>query len=135
VAKKTAGSGPPVIVDETVVAEVVEPAATSGVAAFAWPVRTKDKVAIVGFADGHRHLAPFDDPEWEIWGLNRLHQVMPGKRWDRWFEIHDVGMYLGEKPDEEHLAFLRTFPGPVYIRPQDMGRIPIPSAQPYPFPR
>lgn len=98
-----------------------------------YPVRTKDKVAIVGFADGHRDQAPFADPDFEIWGLNRLHSAMPGKRWDRWFEIHDLGMYLGEKPDEEHLAFLRTFPGPVYIRPQDVGRVPIPSAQPYPL--
>lgn len=100
-----------------------------------YPVRTKDKVAIVGFADGHRHMAPFDNPEFEIWGLNRLHSVLPG-RYDRWFEIHDVGMYLGDKGtpvDKDHLEFLRTFPGPVYLRPQDMGRIMCPSAIPYPI--
>ncbi len=99
-----------------------------------YPQRTKDRVAIVGFADGHRAQAPFDDPTFEIWGLNRLHTVLPG-RYDRWLEIHDIGMYLGEKGqpvDTEHLEFLRTFPGPVYLRPQDMGRIMCPSAQPYP---
>jgi hypothetical protein len=94
----------------------------------------KDKVAIVGFADGHRHMAPYADPDFEIWGLNRLHSQQPG-RWDRWFEIHDVGMYTGEKGpvDTEHLEFLRTFPGPVYLRPQDMGRVMCPASQPYPI--
>lgn len=109
----------------------------------AFPARLKDKVALVGFADGHRHLAPFNNPEFEIWGLNRLHAVLPG-RYDRWLEIHDIGMYLGEdyqddsggghrEADTQHLEFLRTFPGPVYLRPQDMGRILCPSAQPYPM--
>lgn len=104
-----------------------------------YPLRTKDKVAIVGFADGHRHLAPFQDPEFEIWGLNRLHSVLPG-RYDRWFEIHNIGLYTGgtvqtgtTPPDTEHLEFLRTFAGPVYLRPQDMGRIMCPNAQPYPI--
>lgn len=99
-----------------------------------YPQRLKDRVAIVGFADGHRHMAPFDNPEFEIWGLNRLHSVLPG-RYDRWFEIHDVGMYLGEKGpvDTDHLEFLRTFAGPVYLRPQDVGRIMCPSAVPYPL--
>jgi hypothetical protein len=100
-----------------------------------YPVRTKDKVAIVGFADGHRDLAPFDNPEFEIWGLNRLHAAMAGKRWDRWFEIHSIPHeYLGgngQPPDKDHLEFLRTFPGPVYIRPQDVGTIQCPSAAPY----
>jgi hypothetical protein len=95
----------------------------------------KDKVAIVGFADGHRHLAPYADPDFEIWGLNRLHANQPG-RWSRWFELHDLSLYTGEKgapPDTEHLEFLRTFPGPVYLRAQDMGRIMCPSAVPYPL--
>lgn len=97
-----------------------------------YPVRTKDKLAIVGFADGHRALTPFANPDFEIWGLNRLHSVLPG-RYDRWFEIHDLGQYLGEKPDKDHLEFLRTFPGPVYLRAQDVGRIMCPSAVPYPL--
>ena len=125
-AKKTAGSGPP-IVEAEVVAEPVNP----------FPVRTRDKVAIVGFAEGHRHLTPFADPSWEIWGLNRLHQVLPG-RYDRWFEIHALSMYLGagDKPvDTGHLEFLRTFPGPIYLRPQDMGLVQCPSAVPYPVNR
>lgn len=100
-----------------------------------YPVRTKDKLAIVGFADGHRDLAPFADPDFEIWGLNRLHSAMPGKRWDRWFEIHSIPkLYLiteDHPADTEHLEFLRTFPGPIYLRPQDVGTIQCPSAVPY----
>jgi hypothetical protein len=100
-----------------------------------YPLRSRDKVAIVGFADGHRALAPFDDPTFEVWGLNRLWSALPGKRFDRWFEIHSIpGLYLeGEDhpADKDHLAFLAKFAGPIYIRPQDMGTIPCPSAQPY----
>lgn len=45
------------------------------------------KVAIVGLSDSSRHLAPWNDPEWELWGL----------AWDadryqfrRVFEMHDM---------------------------------------------
>lgn len=118
---ETAGSGPsrpksrkrPVLVDEQPVP-------------FA---RTTDKVAIVGFAEGHRHLAPFDDPTFEIWGLNRLYTVQPG-RWTRWFEIHALkGFY---EADPAHREWLRTFKGPIYMRPQDVGVYDIPTAVPYP---
>ena len=48
--------------------------------------RPHKKVCIVGFADT-KDQAPFDDPTWEIWGLNDLHAQL--KRYDRWFDIHD----------------------------------------------
>lgn len=121
-AKKTAGSGTPIIVAESaVVAEPINPQK--------YPQRTRDKVAIVGFAEGHRHLTPFDDPSFEIWGLNRLWTVLPG-RWDRWLELHSLTKYYEEDP--QHREFLRTFKGPVYLRPQDMGIYDIPMAVPYP---
>lgn len=44
------------------------------------------KCAIVGFASSSRNMAPFNDPSFEIWGLNSLYALIP--RWDRWFEIH-----------------------------------------------
>jgi hypothetical protein len=68
--------------------------------------------------------------------LNRLHSAMPDKRWTRWFEIHDIAkFYMGEKPDKEHLEFLRTFPGPIYLRPQDMElpNLACPSKVAYPL--
>ena len=40
---------------------------------------TKHKIAVIGFADGHRDSAPWDDPDMEFWGLNRLHQVLPNR--------------------------------------------------------
>lgn len=98
-----------------------------------YPERTKDKVAIVGFAP-HRVLAPFDDPSFEIWGLNRLHTVMPGKRWDRWFEIHDLSLYDPEA-DADHIAFLGSFEGMVILRPQDVGRYAVPNGVPFPLGR
>jgi hypothetical protein len=48
------------------------------------PKRTK--VAIMGFATSSRSLAPFDDPEWEIWTLNQLYRHVP--RCTRHFDIH-----------------------------------------------
>ena len=56
----------------------------------------KKKVAIIGMATTSRHLAPFDDDEFEIWCLNESYwggHVGPDKtpylkRWDRWFQLH-----------------------------------------------
>ncbi len=47
----------------------------------------KTKVAIVGTADTC-HLAPYDDQEFEIWGVNNGYLLM--KRFTRWFEIHPI---------------------------------------------
>lgn len=48
--------------------------------------RSKNKkLAIVGFADT-KDQAPYQDPRYEIWGLNDLHRSIP--RYDRWFDIH-----------------------------------------------
>lgn len=45
------------------------------------------KLAIVNGAPSSEMLAPFDDPEWEIWVLGNRHNRYP--RFDRVFEIHD----------------------------------------------
>lgn len=47
------------------------------------------KVAIVGFSDISRDLAPYDDPEFEIWGCNHVFQY--AKRVDAIFEVHTAG--------------------------------------------
>jgi hypothetical protein len=96
-------------------------------------IRTRDKVCIVGFADGHRAEAPngpeYDD-SFEYWGINRLHAVMPDRTWSRYFEIHDLEQFYAE--DDQHKKFLHDFAGPVYIRADDMGRFDIPNAVPFP---
>ena len=145
-ASKTAGSGTPikpkkpakkalpVIVDEMGVGPGFYQAQTAialaGEPINPFPVRTRDKVAIVGFAEGHRALTPFDDPSFEIWGLNRLWTVLPG-RYDRWFEIHDVRKFYENDP--QHREWMRQFKGPIYLRPQDMGAYDIPQGVPYPI--
>lgn len=48
---------------------------------------TYRKVAIVGTASTV-HMAPYDDPSFEIWGVNNGYLLM--KRWTRWFEIHNI---------------------------------------------
>jgi hypothetical protein len=63
----------------------------------------KKKVAIVGMATTSRHLAPFDDDEFEIWCLNESYwggHVGPDKktpflrRADRWFQMHPEWDYF-----------------------------------------
>lgn len=48
--------------------------------------RKRKKVCIVGYAENSRHLAWYDDPDCEIWGVNQLYRFIP--RADRWFQIH-----------------------------------------------
>jgi hypothetical protein len=96
---------------------------------------TRPNVAIVGFSEGHLAQAPFDDPTYEMWGINRLHinADVGQKRWDRWFNIHDLEKFHGE--DAEHLAFLKQFEGPVYLRSQDIGKYDVPNGVPFPADR
>lgn len=80
------------------------------------------KVAIVGFSDTSRDLAPHGDPTFECWGLGSLYRfVATGKRFDRWFEVHREE-HLAEVHKEtlaEFHRFLATFPGPVYMTSPD----------------
>lgn len=95
----------------------------------------KRKLSIVGFAEGHIGEAwqpPFDGDDWERWGINRLHSLESAKdqTFDRWFNLHDLEKFHGK--DQEHLEFLAGFDGPVYLRPQDISKFPIPNAVPFP---
>ena len=75
----------------------------------------RKKVAIVGFAESSRHLAPFDDPEWEIWAMNQLYRHIP--RATRWWEMHKFPDYLtiDPVPGTDYAAWLRDCPIPVYM--------------------
>lgn len=74
------------------------------------PVKLK-KVAIVGFASSTRHLAPYGDPEWEIWGLNNAYDWMP--RATRWFELHDRWKFP-QAWEPAHLTRMQKFECPIY---------------------
>ncbi len=73
----------------------------------------RKKVAIVGFASNTLHLVPWQDPAYEIWGLNQGH-VNFQRRADRWFEMH-LPEYTEDVRDPEYLKFLTECPVPVYM--------------------
>lgn len=76
--------------------------------------RVADKVAIVGFCQPHREWAPYRDPSWEVWGLNRGYIFMP--RMERWFEMHGQHIYGWEqRRPGNHMLWLQGFPGPIYM--------------------
>ena len=93
------------------------------------------KICIVGFADGHRDMPPWDDTDMEFWGLNRLHMVLQNRvgKFDRWFELHSLQKFYLNNDDTVHAAFLHDFKGPVYIRPNDADLMDIPKAVPFPI--
>lgn len=46
------------------------------------------KIAIVGSQPASIQLAPYDDPEWQIWGCSPGAYPIAGLKSDVWFEIH-----------------------------------------------
>ncbi len=71
----------------------------------------RKKVALVGFATNTLHLVPWNDPEFEIWGLNQGYLHMH-RRSDRHFEMHQPEA-TADVRDPEYLKWLgavRDFP-------------------------
>ncbi|HSE44674.1 MAG TPA: hypothetical protein VLA89_05030, partial [Gemmatimonadales bacterium] len=75
------------------------------------------KVAIVGYTD-HRAQAPFNDPEWEIWGLNDLYYELPDGIENsrlRWFQLHkwtEIAHHKEAEVTEDPLNFAGGPPHP-----------------------
>jgi hypothetical protein len=97
--------------------------------------RTRTKVAIVGFAPSSmEHVrALFDNPEWEIWGLNQLYMAFPmmAEQATRWFQLHhrhsydiNVGRAVGH---HEWMSQQRNFP--IYMQKQEPD---VPMSVPFP---
>lgn len=83
-------------------------------AAVVAPSERRSKVAMVGFASSTRDAAPFDDPTYEVWGLNQLYRYTP--RADRWFEIHTREVFEKDLVrDTDYVGWLRAAPMPVYM--------------------
>ena len=81
--------------------------------------KKRDSVAIVGFAGTTRHLAPYDDPKWEIWSLNEAHRQPWMKRITRWFQIHQKWDFTKQNNQsyKEHWEWLRReHPFPIYMQ-------------------
>ncbi len=76
-------------------------------------VPKRKKVALVGFATNTLHLVPWDDPEFEVWGMNQGHLNFP-RRADRWFEMH-MPEATADVRDPNYLTFLQQLTIPVYM--------------------
>jgi hypothetical protein len=93
----------------------------------------KKRLAIVGFADSKKD-APYDDPTWEIWGLNDLHNSI--KRFTRWFDIHTTDninedVKLGRSPpDRCGIGGLARLQCPVYMQDRNAD---VPNSIKYPL--
>ncbi len=94
------------------------------------PSRTsgKKKVIIVGFCQTSRDWVDYNDPDAEIWGLNRGRIFMPTA--SRWFDLHspEIRHWQQRRPGQ-HIDFLKTFPGPVYLHQAEDD---IPNSVTYP---
>lgn len=87
------------------------------------------KIAILGSHPQTKMLAPFADPEWQIWACsphNFSHGQLP--RVDEWFEVHVPAAHPTRSP--EYLDFVRELTGkiPVWMR----DRTSHPGALEYP---
>lgn len=72
----------------------------------------KKKVAIVGFTPS-RMQTPYDDDDFEVWGLNGLYKFPDIERATRWFDLHEFGKGGFDKRIEEHYAECGI---PVYLQ-------------------
>lgn len=76
------------------------------------------RVAIVGFCNDSREMAPYEDETIEIWGLNRAYLFM--HRANRWFDLHSPAIQHNQhRRPGKHLDWLKAFPGPVYMHGAD----------------
>lgn len=89
--------------------------------------RTRDKLAIVGYATSSRDLAPFDDPEYDIAGLNQLYRFIP--RANIWFDIH-INWEEENVEGTDHRGYLETCGMPVMMSHPDPN---IPTAVKFPL--
>lgn len=88
----------------------------------------RKKVCIVGYAENSRHLAWYNDPDCEIWGVNQLYRFIP--RADRWFQIHHDWQDNKKWATGANLAeWLTDAPCPVYMIEAQPG---MPMTLPYP---
>lgn len=76
------------------------------------------KIAIVGFAPSTRHLAPYNDPDWEIWVLNQYETILPqggASNITRWFELHQRETVLTNHRDSSYLEKLQNSTIPIMM--------------------
>jgi hypothetical protein len=94
------------------------------------------KLAIVGSHPATRHLAPYDDPSFEIWLFNES-AMKPEvyKRWDSVLQIHKEEVYasLTNWVNKDHWAWLQEDHGPdkrIFMQDADLR---VPNSVRYPL--
>lgn len=95
----------------------------------------KKTVAIVGMAATSCSIAPFDDEDVEIWGLNESHSFAWMKRATRWFQIHNSDSwkrYIAKREVRGHFNWLKRNPWNIPIYMQHQQDI-IPNSVSYPL--
>lgn len=97
------------------------------------------KLAIVGAEKSTRHLAPYDDPEYDIWVFNEWANADWCKRWDALIQIHPPADYKAYNPkkdpenvkDRDHWGWLKQKHGkPIYMHNVDPD---VPDSVKYPL--
>lgn len=91
------------------------------------------KLAIVGAEEHTRHLAPFDDPDFDIWVFNEFAAADWCKRWSGCFQIHQPKVYRDPKneKDPKHWAWLQQEHGkPIFMQAVDPQ---VPDSVKYPL--
>ena len=74
----------------------------------------RKKIAIVGFSESSRHLAPYDDDTWEIHAMNQLYRHIP--RATHWWEMHKREDFLADQvPGTDYLQWLKDCPIPIHM--------------------
>ena len=92
------------------------------------PAQPNRKIAIVGFARSSMMLAPFNDPSWEIWGVNEIYTELP--RIDHLFEIHDYERLQSKERNPQHLQWMQKAKIPIWMKQHFED---IPNSRPFPF--
>jgi hypothetical protein len=95
----------------------------------------KKTVAFVGLAATSCSLAPFDDPDVEIWGLNEAHAFPWMKRATRWFQIHATESwkrYIAKRDVRGHFDWLKKNPLDIPIYMQYYNEL-VPKSRDYPL--
>lgn len=91
------------------------------------------KIALLGFADS-KDEAPFDDPSWEIWGVNDVYAHV--KRVTKSFELHETSELIDQgRRNPTYFNWLKEGKLPVYtwqrvidLHPEFVSAIPFPES-------
>jgi len=96
------------------------------------------KIALVGSAPSSIRLAPYKDPEWQIWGCSPGAYGVAGPYAHAWFEMHrwepQIPGHVGTGQawfSPEYVEFLTRFKGPVFVA--DPAPPELPTAAVYPM--